>query len=217
MGELKGKSSSIVLIGDIVRSKASRDRRRLHRHLEAALADLNARGTTTQALAVTVGDEFQGVFATLGGALDATVRLRLALLPEADVRFGIGRGESQVLDAARGIQDGSAWWAARAAIEDVEARASRAATRLVRTAYRCADDRPDPALPAVMAALDCRDHMVGSLSDRSRRLLGGLMDDATQAELAAREGISASAVSQRVRADGLTILVEAARALEQLP
>lgn len=217
MAKVKSSPSCIALIGDVVSSKASADRRGLHVRLEEVLGEANARSQPTQALAVTVGDEFQGTFATLGAALDAALRIKVSLLPETEVRFGLGRGESQTLDARRGIQDGSAWWAARAAIEDVEARAAKAATRMVRTAYRAAPEYPDPATPAVNAALDCRDHMIGSLSDRSLRLLGGLIDDTTQADLAASEGISASAVSQRVRADGLAVLVEASRALGELP
>ena len=71
---------------------------------------------------------------------------------------------------------------------------------------------------AVNAALLCQDHLVGSLSDRSIRLLRGLMDPlTTQSELAAREGISPSAVSQRVRADGIGVVLAAHELLRGLP
>jgi hypothetical protein len=71
---------------------------------------------------------------------------------------------------------------------------------------------------AVNAALLCRDHLVGSLSDRSLRLLRGLMDPhTTQGRLAAAEGISASAVSQRVRTDGLGVVLAAHELLRDLP
>ena len=71
---------------------------------------------------------------------------------------------------------------------------------------------------AVNAALLCRDHLVGSLSDRSVRLLRGLMDPhTTQSELATLEGISASAVSQRVRADGIGVVLAAEDLLRGLP
>ena len=55
----------------------------------------------------------------------------------------------------------------------------------------------------------CRDQMVGSVSERSLRLLRGTVDGRTQTELADDEGISASAVSQRVRRDGLAVIVTA--------
>ena len=217
MSTLKAPASRCVLIGDIVGSRSTTDRRALHDALEAALAAADDAVPPVAGLRVTVGDEFQGTYATLGEAVEAALRVRLALLPEVDTRFGLGRGEVTVLDARRGIEDGPGWWAARAAIEEVDEVAGRAATRLARTAYRAAPpdgpgeaDPADPAEPAVNAALLCRDHLVGSLSDRSIRLLRGLMDPhRTQRELAAREGISASAVSQRVRADGIGAVLAA--------
>ena len=42
--------------------------------------------------AFTVGDEFQGAFASVGQAIDAALSLRLAVAPDIDVRFGIGWG-----------------------------------------------------------------------------------------------------------------------------
>jgi DNA-binding CsgD family transcriptional regulator len=51
--------------------------------------------------------------------------------------------------------------------------------------------------------------MIGSVSKRSLRLLRGTLAGRTQAELAVDEGISPSAVSQRVRNDGLAVIVAA--------
>ncbi|HET6967849.1 MAG TPA: SatD family protein [Ornithinibacter sp.] len=211
-----------VLIGDIVGSRSTTDRQALHDAVEAALAAVDDVVPSVNGLRVTAGDEFQGTYATLGAAVEAALRVRLALLPQVDTRFGLGRGDVAILDPVRGIEDGPGWWAARAAIEEVEESAGRAPTRLARTAYRAADDRPsvepDVAEPAVNAALLCRDHLVGSLSDRSLRLLRGLMDPhTTQGELAAREGISASAVSQRVRTDGIGAVLAAHELLRGMP
>ena len=245
MTTLKAPASPCVLIGDVVRSRATTDRQALHDALEAALAAADTAVPPVTGLRVTVGDEFQGTYATLGEAVEAALRVRLALLPDVDTRFGLGRGEVTVLDARRGIEDGPGWWAARAAIEEVDEVAGRAATRLARTAFRAAPpgdalhsgdggvagdggdaadaERPvppgpaDPSEHAVNAALLCRDHLVGSLSDRSIRLLRGLMDPhTTQRELAAQEGISASAVSQRVRADGVGAVLAAQDLLRDL-
>ena len=211
-----------VLIGDIVGSRATSDRQALHDAVEASLAAVDAVVPSVSGLRVTAGDEFQGTYATLGAAVEAALRVRLDLLPRVDTRYGLGRGEVAILDPVRGIEDGPAWWAARAAIEEVEEAAGRAPTRHARTAYRAADDRPpaerDAVQPAVNAALLCRDHLVGSLSDRSLRLLKGLMDpQTTQGELAAREGISPSAVSQRVRVDGIGAVLAAQDLLRGLP
>ncbi len=221
MDEMKPDASLCVLIGDIVASRVSTDRRAVHDAVVAALAGTEAVVPSVRGLRITVGDEFQGAYRTLGAALDAALRVRLALLPDVDVRLGVGRGSVTVLDAERGIEDGPAWWSARAAIEWVEATAERSPTRTLRTGYRAEPDRGTAdggTADAVNAALLCRDHLVGSLSDRSLRLLEGLMHpDTTQAELAEREGVSASAVSQRVRSDGVGAVLAAHELLRTLP
>jgi len=218
MSAMKDQASRCVVIGDLVGSRGAPNRRALHRAVEKALVSVNAAVPAVTELRITVGDEFQGAYDTLGAAIEAALRVRLELLPSADVRVGIGRGPVQLLDAERGIEDGPGWWAARAAIEEVEQAAARAATRHLRTAYRPAPEHSGAAVPdgpgrgadAVNAALLCRDHLVGSLSQRSVRLLRGLMDPhTTQSELATLEGISASAVSQRVRADGIGAVLAA--------
>ena len=85
----------------------------------------------------------------------------------------------------------------------------------MRTAYRSEEPgAPDPA--SVDAALRCRDHLLGSLDERSQRILGGLMAGRTQAEIADSEDISASAVSQRVRGDGLALLLQVADQLAEV-
>ncbi|NHA69033.1 SatD family protein [Phycicoccus flavus] len=228
MDRVKPRTSCCVLIGDLVGSREVPDRAALHDALAVALSTVDAVRPSRDGLRVTVGDEFQGSYPTLGEALDVALRVRLLLWPDADVRVGVGRGTVTVLDPGRGIEDGPAWWAARAAVEAVEAAADRAPTRLLRTGLRTADGPEDrvaePGLDtsgpgaAVNAALLCQDHLVGSLSDRSRRLLRGLMDtETTQADLAAAEGISASAVSQRVRADGIGAVLASHRLLRDLP
>ena len=57
------------------------------------------------------------------------------------------------------------------------------------------------------AALLGRDEVVGRLSERGLSVLRGLMAGRTQREIAEAEGVSTSAVSQRVRHDGLGIVL----------
>ncbi|HYN30529.1 MAG TPA: SatD family protein [Dermatophilaceae bacterium] len=216
MSTVQFSGSPCVVIGDIVGSRAATDRAALHRRVESVLRAASAAVPVVQPWAVTVGDEFQGVFPTLGAALEGALRVRLSLLPRVDTRFGVGRGGRTVLDADRGIEDGPAWWAARAALEGGEEGARRPALRLVRTAYRSAE--PDPGQEAVNAALACRDHLLGSMSTRSLRLLrGAVLEGATQAQLAESEGISRSAVSQRFRVDGIGVVLDAGERLGGLP
>jgi hypothetical protein len=215
---MKNNASRCTLIGDIVGSRGSVDRADLHRAVEAALRQVDDAVPSLTGLRVTVGDEFQGSYATLGEALDAGLRVRLALLPDVDTRVGIGRGSVTTLDPDRGIEDGPGWWAARSAVEAAEEAAAKPATRHVRTALRVAPSEDDTAVDAVNAALLCRDHLVGSCSERSIRLLRGLMQPhTTQGDLATLEGISPSAVSQRVRADGLGAVLAAHDLLRRMP
>ena len=216
MAEKKVSRGAVALIGDIVESRTHRDRQALHDAVEAALQRANTDVPVDDPAVITLGDEFQGVYQTLGDALRASFLIRAQLHGTADVRFGVGRGAVSTLDPVRGIHDGPAYWAARDAIVLAEEKAGRAQTRTSRTAY-VAPDEPPEQVAAVQAALDCLDFMVGSLSTTSRQILGGLMQGHAQHDLAAAVGISPSAVSQRVRRDGIGVALEAMTTLGGLP
>jgi hypothetical protein len=210
----KSSSPRATLIGDVVGSRRATDRSQLHRLLASALRQVA--GDASDPPAFTVGDEFQGSYPTVGAALDAALALRLAVGPEVDVRFGIGWGTVTILDADAGIQDGPGWWAAREAIQQTAKTQRQPGFALVRTTFRGdGDTRSDAA--AVNAALICRDHLLGSLDERSLRILRGLMTGRTKKELATDEGISPSAVSQRASRDGLDLIVLASQYLRSLP
>jgi hypothetical protein len=206
-------SSKAALIGDVVRSRDAVDRRALHRDLTKALRTVA--NDSIDAPAFTVGDEFQGSYPTVGQAIAAALSVRLAIAPDVDVRFGIGWGQAVVLDRDTGIQDGPGWWAAREAIEWTASAQRQPGLALLRTAYRTADSA-GPAAGPINAALMCRDHMLGSLDERSIRILRGLLHHRSKKELADEEGISASAVSQRAGRDGLDLIVTASRYLSEI-
>lgn len=203
----KKEMASVVLIGDVVGSRAAGNRRTVHARLRDALDAVNEELAPVEPLRITVGDEYQGTFTHLGDAIAATLRLRLALLPDLDVRHGLGCGKVEVLEASPRVEDGPGWWAARAAIEEVAVEEERPALRTLRTAYQLADGAhgPDPEL--VNGALVGRDGLVGMMSPRALSVLRGLLSGSTQREIAEAEGISASAVSQRVRKDGVGLVV----------
>ena len=217
MSGIKPAGSSGIratLIGDVVGSRTVADRAGAHRLLNKAL-----RGVAKDAVdppAFTVGDEFQGAFASVGLAIAAALSLRLAVAPDIDVRFGIGWGTVTMLDETAGIQDGPGWWAAREAIEWTASAQRQPGLALVRTSYRVNHDgRAD--VDAVNAALFCRDHLLGSLDDRSTRIVKALLDNQTKKDIAASEGISPSAVSQRASRDGLDLIVLASEYLGRVP
>ena len=199
--------ASVTVIGDLVGSRRIDDRAAVHARFERAIDAINAEYEPPVPLRIGLGDEFQGIFATLGAAIGATLRLRMALLPDVDVRQGIGWGRVQVLSQEPRVEDGPGWWAARAAIETVEAYERKASLRAVRTAYVPADDEAGPAAALVNATLMARDQIVSGLSERSMSVLDGLLRGKQQQEIADDLGISPSAVSQRIRADGIGVLL----------
>ncbi len=209
----RAPSLKATLIGDVVGSRDASDRGALHRRLTRALDDVA--GDAVDAPAFTVGDEFQGSYASVGAAIAAALALRLAVAPEVDIRFGIGWGGATMLDRDTGIQDGPGWWAAREAIEWTAVAQKQAGLALVRTSYRTTEAAA-PAADPINAALMCRDHLLGSLDERSIRILRGLLHHRSKRELAAEEGISASAVSQRAARDGLDLIVAASQRLSEI-
>jgi SatD family (SatD) len=216
MPRVKDNASSAqraTLIGDVVGSRLIADRTEQHQILNQVLRDIAADAIDPPAF--TVGDEFQGSYPTVGAAIDAALSLRLAVAPDIDVRFGIGWGAVMMLDASAGIQDGPGWWAAREAIEWTATAQRQPGLALVRTSFRV-NGQTQPDVDAINAALLCRDHLIGSLDDRSLRILKGLLSSHTKKDIAVAEGISASAVSQRAGRDGLDLIVVASRYLRSL-
>ena len=207
-------SSRATLIGDVVGSRSFVDRAGAHRLLNRALRDVAESASDPPAF--TVGDEFQGAYPTVGLAIDAALSLRLAVEPEIDVRFGLGWGAVTVLDETAGIQDGPGWWAAREAIEWTASAQRQPGLARVRTSFRASGEaRSD--VEAINAALLCRDHLLGLLDDRSTRIVKALLKNRTKKDIAAAEGISPSAVSQRAGRDGLDLIVLASEFLRGVP
>ena len=210
---MKGFPECVALLGDVVRSRNS-DRSRVHGALLAAIDACNDAQPPLDPLRVTVGDEVQGVYATLGQAVAVMLRLRDELLGIAEVRCGLGGGEVQIIDAKRGIQDGSAWWRAREAIERAETLSRQPGNRTSRTALI---DTRAVANPLVDPTLRVIDAQLAALSPGARRswvhLRAGL-DNATAAKL---EGVTPSANSQRINDHGLRPLAALIDALTELP
>jgi hypothetical protein len=201
-----------TLIGDLMGSRLVSDRGGVQEALVRALEQANAEVAAVQPLEPTIGDEFQGVYAELADAVSASLLVRLLVLPLADTRYGLGVGEVTVFRPGRTplSQDGPGWWAARDAIEQVQAREGRRAS--ARGTRTWVADRTAEAA-ALNAFLLCRDESVSLMGERARRLLLGWMLGRTQSELAAQEGISQSAVSQALGRSGAYALRDAQDAL----
>lgn len=199
-----------AVIGDLVGSRLSGDRGEVQRGLVASLEAVNTMVEPVQPLAPTIGDEFQGVFGDLGSALRATLLVRLALADDLDARCGVGAGTLRVVGRSEfGLsQDGPAWWAARTAVDEAKRRES-GKDQSLRTWFDAAPGTDGPAVAVVNAFLLCRDQIIGGLSARHRRMLLGSLLGRTQREIAEREGITQSAVSQGLRHSGAMAVVAA--------
>ena len=203
----------VALLVDIVASRTA-PRDALHADVLRAVTATNTSVAAVHDLRPTVGDELQGVYPSLGAALTAGFSLRLSLAPRWDARCGLGGGQVVVVDEARGIQDGSAWWQAREAIDWVKGQAAKPGYETVRTAIR---DERAAATPAADALSRLVDAHLGRLRPGTLATLRGMLDGLDNAEIAEREGISESANSQRVRNNDLRPLMDAILALGRLP
>ncbi len=195
-----------TVIGDVVASREHADRAGLQRGLGTVLEAVNEAMQPLQPLQVSVGDEFQGAFASVGTAAHASLLLRLLLWTgptQVDSRYGLGLGAVTVFDPDRVpvSQDGPGWWAAREAIGRAKQLAGSPRSADVRT-YFDAPDALSELAPMVNAFLICRDGTVGRMSERGRRLVLEMMRGRTQLQMAELEGITQSAVSQNLRASG---------------
>ncbi|MDO5736906.1 MAG: SatD family protein [Propionibacteriaceae bacterium] len=213
MAEMKVFTECVTLLGDLVASRAT-ERSVVHEELLKAILETNKEVPSLDPLRVTVGDEVQGVYATMGDALRASLVLRNTLFGTSDMRFGIGGGDVRVIDEARGIQDGNAWWLAREAIDFVEDLAGQAGYAGVRTAIR---DQRRAATPSADATIRLVDATISALRDGARRSLNGLLRGLDNGAVATQEGISESANSQRVLHNDLRVIADAVNALQSLP
>nr|WP_311645041.1 SatD family protein [Schaalia odontolytica] len=224
-----------AVIADIVGSRTLTDRADAQRIFEAVLERAGEGLALLQAPYPTVGDEFQAVAYTLEDALLLTLRAQLLLPPQLQLRFGIGAGRIEEFASgvhrqapARGrgaesaaLQDGSAWWAARAAINrahDVQ----DASNPFIRTWFMAhasvESEFSSHCQTCINAMLSLRDHSILKLSARHRRITASLLLGKTQVEIARVEKLSQQAISDFARGTGAgliqssLIIAEAARA-----
>ncbi|WP_309129122.1 SatD family protein [Microbacterium sp.] len=202
----------IAVIADIVGSRRLEDRASAQRILDETIARVEGdRPLATQRLTPTVGDEQQGVYARLGDALTSLLMLQLALPDGVSFRFGLGIGDIRPIESVHGpLSDGPGWYAARDAIEAVQARSQRAMPHM-RTWIVGApgqDEVMHGEIAASNAYLLTRDELVGSMSERERRLTYGRLIGASQAQLARDEGVTQPSVSKSLRSAGAAALIE---------
>lgn len=206
-----------AVIADIVRSRELDDRTAAQRAIETAVARAEADVPLAVApLTAVVGDELQAEYPTVAAAAAALLLVRLNLPDGVECRFGVGVGDVRPVELGdRTIPEGPAWWAARAAIERIEAVQQRVAP-LARTWFEAqegADAEVQQSVALANAYALSRDQLVSSMSERARRLTYGRCLGRSQRELAGDEGITQSAVSQALASAGSAAVVEGFLAL----
>lgn len=231
----------VAVIGDLVKSRQARRRDELQMDMERALKFANRLTSPADALAPSLGDEFQGLYGSIDEALAATLIVQLCLGPRR-VRIGVGAGRVSIYrgDSVPFRQDGSAWWAARDAIEATDvgvgvcSRFRSHSPNSVRSRLRRSGGvvweqlplpgferyLPDEKYPVshpgglVNAFLTSRDAYLLSLGGRDRRIGLRLIEGASQERIGEEEAISQSAVSQRVARSTLRALPTSFRNLQ---
>jgi len=202
------------VLGDVVSSRQHPDQTALIHELSRALREALGHipeGSILQPPEVTIGDEFQGAFTELAGALQFVLLVQLKLARSIDLRFGIGHGSIEAYDPSRAPlgQSGSAWWAARNSIDAVKAAQSE------RGSYRsCAFESADRTLGgAVEAMLTLRDRLMNDLDEKDLAIALGLATGEPQAAIAKAIGIDPAAVSRRKYTNAIDALLAAHEAL----
>ena len=203
-----------TLIGDIVDSRNHPDQTALMTVLADLLAWVETRQPAIQPPTITVGDEFQAVYATLHEALRATTLLALRATGRFELRFGLGWGpiEVPVPERAPFAQSGPGWWRAREAIRGVQAHATASGwPRGLRTGLVGPDDAAGRALQAFAV---CRDQVLAGMDAIDARIALGLFFSERQLDVAAELDLPQSSISRRQNANGPATLFRAHRFLE---
>lgn len=113
----------VAVIGDIKGSRKLSDRAACQMRLEKVLNDINERYASSIAsrLTITIGDEFQGLFADGAPVMDVIAQIAYWMQPVA-LRFGIGIGTmTTAVNPLLSIgADGPAYHLARSAVEAIK-------------------------------------------------------------------------------------------------
>jgi len=195
----------LALIGDIVDSRSIPQRAAFQERLRGEFAAIGRDGGLVSPFTLTLGDEFQALYAAPDGLFSHWLRVREAIHP-AVARFSIAIGSIDTTinpEQALGM-DGPAFHRARAGIEQLKSGDETLALQA-------------PAFPAIAAPL------VALLDAESARwkpsrlaILRGLLEGRRAADLAASLDITERAVHKSIRAARLERWVELLRETDTL-
>lgn len=201
-----------VLIGDIAHSRSFIDQPALFDRMQGHFAWVNHHVNAEQAieLAFGQGDEFQAAYGSIESAVKASILLRLrfkldTLKPKAqdmDVRIGLGYGHITVYNAAIAPngQSGDAWWNAREAIEEAEARQGRhGMPRSINTRFKGPTIQSEAFINGMLLAID---QVLYRMNRRGIHITLGLLQGTQQTTIAKELNTSQSTISRSAREQG---------------
>ena len=208
MGEfgLESEVSYAALIGDVVGSRRSPDRRALQRRLRYGIEKVNTDlgGWLSSPLALYGGDEVQGLVARPEACVEIVVGLSEAIFPECLV-FGLGYGTvSTELSPDVAEIDGPCFHRARSALEDVRGEAW-----LKASGFGATTDMALTTLFGLMAAIRSRWTEKQQIYVRAAR-------HKSQKSVAEELGVFPSTVSESLRASSFAAVREGEQAARVL-
>lgn len=207
MTEFTENAENVVLIGDVVRSREIPDRSAVQARLKQVLAELNKQFDLVVPLALTLGDEFQGLFTNRAErASVAIIAVTEALYPHR-VAFGLGRG-SLTADSGTSVveMDGPCFHAARSAVET----ASRRSFWVHAKGFGSPANETLSVIFALMGAIRER------WTERQNEIIRTVRLHDTQKAVAERLKVSPSVVSESLKAASWESIREGERVVEQL-
>lgn len=232
----------IAIIGDLVNSKEIVERAAVQQQLNAILEKVNQdprfMPVIRSKFTITIGDEFQALLNTADGLFEILARIELAMHP-IEIRFGIGIGKilTEIGPYSVGA-DGPAFWHARAAIEHIHEDNDFmyanifVANRLSQDGYNEASE-PSSAdgsgqnlnrsiLGVLNDLLSFRSGTQKRWTDPQRDVIAELLLDQqfyenfSRKEIAAKMGISSSALVKRVKAASILPYLRSMKHMEDL-
>lgn len=204
---MEKKQQYLCVIGDLIESKKIRDRVAFQSKLKKAIRRINKRGHPVSPWTLTLGDEFQAVFACEEGIWDDILSMMAAVWPTR-IRFSLATGSlsTSVNHRQALAMDGPAFHVARANIETLKRKGG-----LIRLGY---ERPPENAEWLTLFASLIGKILYQARNDSRFKVFRGLLAGRPRKEIAKEGKISPSAVSQQIETGALEYLVEGARKIE---
>ena len=203
----RAESEYVALIGDVVDSRNSSDRKGLQERLLREIHRLNRSddGAFLSPLALTAGDEVQVVLTRPENVVDVVVALSDAIAPEKII-FGVGFGAlSTQLDSDVARMDGPCLHRAREALGEVKTD-----RWLVARGFGAVLDQVLSAVFNLIYSVRSRWKPKQLSYARAAR------SDREQKEIAAEFGVNPSVVSESLKASSFSVVQEGERAARHL-